>query len=371
MAIDTTYIGGKSFIELRAEGSKADLSKFGVYNDTGTSDKMLLATNYTNPRKNNMIRVYSLGGGRSYVAAVPGKYEISGTLEYEIQNLQHLKYALGGGPGTNLSGTSISTDLDGGAINGASGLKKYRLTEDDTLDSFSIDQYEISTATTNDIRLRYLGCKVNQLTIKSDTENPLHATIDWIGQRDLIVTEGEITPPSFSSYTELPKMFYTGTLLINPTLEMDSDGPTGKVSGGDTVVQANSIDMTLTNNLEPYWSINNSSGRGIKFAIEKQREYTLKLDLNFTNSDQLKRFYSGLKTASNPIDTEQYSPFAVIVDYKTPNTYGSDFNQLRFVYRDVFFDETNIPLNPKEIVKQELTAYAKHLDVFSITSESA
>ena len=423
---DIIYAGGSTFVVTRSEASQTDQSKYGTYNSGGTDDKRLLATNFTSNMKNNMLSIYTLGGGRSYAQIIPGKFESSGTLEFDVQNLSFLKYAFG----AVSTSSQATTDFDGTTITGTptAALKRYALTQSDVLDSFSMDVTSFNTTTSGsvDISTRYTGVKNNQVSIKADTENPLHATADWIAQKPT-TTISSATLPTTLAYGDVPKMFYQGKLLI----EAGDYGPLGTgsastmtdatknwtsnqwatnwvlidsvgavypitsntataltVTGTPTtgpgpytitpkstyatgqVVQCNSIDITITNNLESYWSISNDTGRGIKFALEKQREYTLTLDLNFVNGAPPGRFYTAATSGLTPTTTSVYTPFSVVLDYRTATADGDAFKALRLFFSGVVFDEESLPANPKDILKQTITAKARDCMGFFITNET-
>ena len=76
---DVTYVGGKVYVVTRPEAT------YGTDPVTG-DEKLTLATNFNANMKNNMIPVYTLGGGRSYKQIIPGKFEVSGSHEFEVQN---------------------------------------------------------------------------------------------------------------------------------------------------------------------------------------------------------------------------------------------------------------------------------------------
>jgi hypothetical protein len=364
---EQTYVGGRSFLVTRAEGSQGDLTKYGVYDSGGTDDKYLLGTNFTSPTRNNMNRIYSVGGGRSFRMAVPGRYEVTGTMEYEVQNAKHMRYPLG----SIDAGTLVAVDLDNNAIAGATTLKRYKCYESTTLDSYSLDQININDFSSADLQTRYYGCKVNQLTVRADTDAPLHATFDWVGQREEIISE-TASEPSVVTYLDTPPMFYRGTIIMGGSVDHVTNP--GKVTGGTTYAQINSLESTMVNNLESYFTINSTTGRGNKFQIEKQREYTLRFDMNFTNLDQVKRFYDGTTSATKPMGTpggaSEYTPFLVVLDYKTQLTDANNFKQLRFIYEGDYFDEKSIPITPMDMIRQEITAFAKTLTVYNITSEA-
>jgi len=419
---DVIYVGGKVYVITRAEGSNTTPANYGTYASGGTDDKGVLATNFNASLKNNMIQIYTLGGGRSFKQIVPGKFEASGTLEYEVGSGNFLKYAFG----AVSAGATTTTNFDGTTITGTptAALKKYVLTQADTLDSFSMDVIAQSDASASDVKTRYTGAKANQVTLKADTENPLHATMDFIAQKPTTST-ADYSATTQTILSDVPQMFYRGQLLINAgdyglsgtgTLStmtdatkawtvnawqtnyvlIDSAGTafvitsntataltvTGTPATGSyvicplstytsaQVVQCNSVDMTLTNNLEGYWSISNDTGRGVKYLLEKQREYTLTLDLNFVNTDQLGRFYSGATSGTTPVSDTGYTPFCVVLDYKTAIGQGDNYKALKLVFTDVVFDEESLPANPKDILKQVVTAKAKNCMGFFITSEA-
>ena len=423
---DTIFVGGKTYLTTRSEGSQSTPGNYGTYASGGDDDYRVLVTTFNPNFKNNMIRIYTLGGGRSYAQVVPGKFEASGSFEYDVQNGDLFKYAYG----SVTSGTQATKDLDGTEITGSptAALKAYVVTESDTLDSFSMDITQISSQSAEDVRHRYAGVKINQLSLKADTENPLKATVDWLAQKPTTVVDS-LSAPSTTSFDDVPKMFYQGQLLIGTgdygangtgTLNTmtdsskswtadqwntnyiliddtgmafvitDNDATTLTVSGTPSsgayfitpksaytsaqVIQCNSIDSTLTNNLEQYWSFTNDTGRGVRFLLEKQREYTLTLDMNFSNADQLGRFYDSTGSISDsgksPTTTTEYTPFMIVVDYKTSTSDGDDYKGMRVVYDDVVFDEDSLPVDPMDILKQTITAYAKRSAIFYITNET-
>jgi len=412
---DVLYVGGKTYMVTRVEAT------YGT-DAAGTDDIMGLVTNFTSNMKNNMIPIYTLGGGRSYQQIIPGKFEVSGTTEFEVNTGTLLKYAIG----TLSVATTTTTNFDGTAITGTptAALKRYAIIESDALPSFTMQITNQSDASATDIKTIYTGTKINQLSLKFDTENPLHATLDWIAQKPLTST-GDYSALAPTAYKDVPQMFYRGQLLINTgdygtsgagTLNTLTDtskawtadqwkttwvlidrlgmafvisgnaATTVTVSGtpatgayvivplsttaANQVVQCNSIDVTLSHNLEPYWSVANDTARGVKFLVEKQREYSLNLDLNFTNVDQLGRFYTGAITGLSPTSTSNYTKFIVCIDCKTATADGDNYRALKLVFTDVVFDETSLPVNPKDIVKQTVAAKARNCMGFYITSET-
>jgi hypothetical protein len=386
--IETTYVGGKVFVTIRPEAT------YGTYDAAGTDIKWVLGQNFTNPRKNNMQKVYGLGSGRNPAQIVPGKYEVDGTLEFDVQNGRALHLALGdigwwgwaGSTWTRTLGIASPTyhpayDLDGVAITGTpTALNLFHVREADTMPPFSVSETLISAGTVYDSLLRYVGCKVNGWNVDADTERPLRATFDWMGRTDSIVTDqSTITEPTTpGGYTDAIEMFYRGTLsfggtAVIPTADtysgLETAGP-AVVTTPAAIVACNSISAKLTNNMEKYFSITTTAGRGVQYLLEKQREYTLNLELNYVHNDFLKRFYDGTITASSPTGSSDYTPFYVTVDYKTANTLGNSFKQLRLVFSQVYFDETNIPASPMDILKEPITAIAKKCDAFYITNEA-
>lgn len=412
---DVLYAGGKTYLVTRVE------TIYGT-DAAGTDDKMGLVTSFTSNMKNNMVQIYTLGGGRSYQQIVPGKFEASGSVEFEVNTGTLLKYAIG----TLSAATTTTTNFDGTTITGTptAALKRYAVSESDALPSFTMQVTNQSDASATDIKTIYTGTKINQLSLKFDTENPLHATMDWIAQKPLTST-GDYSALAPTSYNDVPQMFYRGQLLINTgdyglvgtgslntmtdttkawtadqwktswvlidslgmafvisgnaatTLTVSGTPTTGKyvivplsTAAANQVVQCNSIDVTLAHNLEPYWSVSNDTARGVKFLVEKQREYTLTLDLNFTNVDQLGRFYTGAIAGLTPTTTSNYTKFAVVIDCKTATTDGDNYKALKLVFTDVVFDETSLPANPKDIVKQTVTAKARNCMGFYITNET-
>ena len=412
---DVLYVGGKTFLSTRVE------STYGT-DPGGSDDKIQLITNVTQTMKNNMVMIYTLGGGRSYKAFVPGKFEASGTFEYEIQNGQLLRFALG----TISAATTTTTNFDGTTITGTptSALKRYCVSEADVLPSFTMQMTEQSDVSASDVKTIYTGVKINQLTIKADTENPLHATVDWLAQKPL-TSVADYSAVTFTGYKDVPYMFYRGQLLMAigtygttgtgtlntmtdatqawtvnafqtnwvlidslgaafvitantaTTITVSGTPTTGKyvvvplsTTAGNQVVECNSVDTVLNQNLEQYWTVANNAGRGVQFLLEKSREYTLTLDLNFMNTDQLGRFYSGATAGTTPITTTDYAPFAVVVDYKTALADGDAYRAMKICYTNVTIDDIDLPVNPKDYLKQTIRAHAQNCIAFFITNET-
>ena len=413
---DVLYVGGATQLVTRVE------STYGT-DAAGTDDKCGLVTNFTSNMKNNMIQIYTLGGGRSYQQIVPGKFEVSGSFESDVQNGFFMRYALG----AVSAATTTTTNFDGTTITGTptSALKRYAVTEADAIPSFTMQVTNQSVASATDIKTIYTGTKINQLSLKFDTENPLHATYDWIAQKPVTST-GDFSALAPVTHTAVPQMFYRGQLLMSTgdygasgtgtlntmtdstkawTIDqwktswvmIDSLGFASVITGNtataltvtgtpttgkywivplstvaaNQVVQCNSIDITVSQNLEQYWSVSNDTARGVKFLVEKQREYAINADINFTNVDQLGRFYTGAISGLTPTTTSDYTKFAFVIDCKTATTDGDNYRALKLIFTDVVVDETSLPVNPKDIVKQTLSFKARNCAAFFITTETA
>ena len=201
---DVLYVGGKVQLTTRVE------STYGT-DPGGSDDKMQLVSNLTQTMKNNMLQLYTLGGGRSYKQIIPGKFECSGSLEFDVQNGQFMRFCLGG----ISTATTTTTNFDGATITGTptSALKRYCVSESDALPSFTMQAVDQSDASATDIKTIYTGVKVNQLTLKADTENPLHATVDWMAQKPLLST-GDYSALVPTGYNDVPFMFYRGQLVM-------------------------------------------------------------------------------------------------------------------------------------------------------------
>lgn len=408
------YVGGSTYMLTRVE------TTFGTYNSGGTDDLRNLITNFNPTMKNNFIRIYGLGGGRNFVTAVPGKYEASGSFDLTIQNGQFLKYVFG----TASAATTCTTDFDGTTITGTptSALKRYAITEATNLSSFTMDlRYLVSSA--NDLQQRFLGCKINQMALKADVDNELKATLDFIAQTTATVV-GTLATPTTLAYNDPPKMFYQAKLLLDvgdagtgtgtastwtdstkawtvnawatyvlldplgaafviasntataltvtgtPTTGVYTISPSSATAAVQ-VINCTSVGVTLTNNLEAYWSITNDTGRGLKFTIEKQREYSIDMDMLLINGEQLGRLYTGVASATSPGTTASYTTNCLVLNYTYATNLGDGFKAIRFVFTDVVIDENSLPTDPKEMIKQSVKAFAKTCTVYYATNEAS
>lgn len=411
---DEIYVGGSTYGCIRSE------STYGSYNSGGTDDTRLVISNINPTMKNNFIRVFGLGGGRNFVQAVPGKYEVSYSMDVSIQNGFFFKYALG----AISAATTATKDFDGTAITGTptAALKTYAVTEATNIPSYTMDLRYL-VASTNDFQQRFLGCKVNQMALKADADNELKATFDCIAQTTT-TTVGTLSTPTSVMYNDPLKMFYgariaigagdygsgTGTastmtdttkswtvdqwkdnyVLIDSlgiafvitantatALTVSGTPTTGEYTispltsfATTKVLYCTSADITMTNNLEGYWSITNASGRGIQFAVEKQREYSIDLGMLLTNAEMLGMLYSGSRSATSPTTSTAYTVNCLVLNYMTATSDGDSYKAMRFVFNNLIIDEDSIPTDPKEMVKQTIKAFAKKGTIYYITNET-
>ena len=67
-----------------------------TYASSAVINKDLGAVQSISPsEKNNLIKLRTLGGNRDYKSVVPGKFEISGSMEYNLQGGAFLRQAFG------------------------------------------------------------------------------------------------------------------------------------------------------------------------------------------------------------------------------------------------------------------------------------
>ena len=158
------------------------------YGSAGSIDEQFGLVQSVNPTEtNNLIKIRTLGGTRDYNNIVPGKFEISGSIDYYIQNGAFLRMAIGedsGSTATTDSGPRIHT----GAVVASSATHVMGSAASPTMDNFPSFTMEFNndedaggTGTKNLKRL-YTGCRVNSLTLSGAVDEPLSVSCDWIAQ---------------------------------------------------------------------------------------------------------------------------------------------------------------------------------------------
>lgn len=261
-------------------------------------------------RKNNMERVHGLGA-RNAGATVAKKYEGTASIEFSLSNGSFLRAVLG-------------TVADGGAS-----PYTHTYSEANTLQSFSIvNGIELGTA---DYVSVLTGAKVASCTISAAVDEKATVRMECPYKTETLATSGI---GSQVAETEDIFTFAQGTLVI-----------------GTTVLNVQSVELTITNNLEMIWGL---GSRLATAAVGKIRTYDLRMTVAFSDTTALLTKMLGSTTAplaGTPAATTCTLTF-------TNGGAGTAERTIVFTFANVFLNEHSLPLDVNEITKEDVTAWA-------------
>lgn len=323
--------------------------------------------------KNNLIKVRTLGGNRDYKTVIPGKFEISGSMEYLFQGGAFLRQAFG-------EDTSTTATVDSGPKIPMAGLYKHVMGSAaspgvNTFPSFTLEftDYEDSgaLATTANLKRTFVGCRVNTLKLNASVDAPLKASVDWMAKR-VIVSTGAKT--SITSYTTDPYVFYEGYVFL--TTGIATGGTPQATLKNNAVCQVLGFDFTINNNLESHWYVAGTcsvydSARSAKVIIPKGRDYDLKLSMHYKNKEMYQRFL-GAVTATT--DSKTMNKFQVMLDFvKTgvPGTISTTLQYLRLQAASCSFNDITINGAPEDIVNNDVTVFAKSIKCYAYDNDAS
>ena len=140
-----------------------------TYSSAANTNKDLGAVQSISPgEKNNLIKVRTLGGNRDYKTVLPGKFEISGSMEYFLQGGDFLRQAWGedtatvagtidSGPKILVAGSTYLHVMGSANSPGVNDFPSFSLEFTDYEDTGA-------AADTANLKRTYTGCRVNNLS---------------------------------------------------------------------------------------------------------------------------------------------------------------------------------------------------------------
>ena len=309
--------------------------------------------------KNNLIKVRTLGGTRDYSKIVPGKFEISGSFDYFLQEGPFLRFGW-----SEDTGTTTGT-IDGGprVHSGASYLHVMGSAASPLAESFPSFTLEFTdaedsgaSATTRNLKRKYTGCRVNNMTMSASVDEPVKVAVDWIAQG---VNVSTAAATSVTDSTKDPFVFYQGMVYAT------SGAVTAYtvVPKTSAIAEVNSFDVGVNNNLESVWYVTGTTNayntlRGLKGLLAKGRDYSGKLNLHFKDKAMYQRFLGSNTTTSGGGTT--LTNYQVVLDFSrtgfpgsTPKGITDDWQ--RIVLANCKFGDINIAGKPEDIVSQAIT----------------
>jgi hypothetical protein len=266
-------------------------------------------------RRNNMERIYGLGF-RNATANVALKYEGAASVEYILTNATWLRALLG-------------AVADGGL--GPSYTHTYA--EANTLPSFTI-----ATGTelgSNDEVTELLGCKIGSMTMTATQGEIVRIRLECPYKTETLATTG-----ISSQFTEA----YTPFTFAQGLVEWSA--------GGGEIGKVQSIEWTINNDIEGLWGLNS---RFKANAVEKRREYNLRLTIAFKDvTELLTKFFgaSGGPSTGNPAAQAN-----IVLTFDTGGA-GSSSNKIVMTIANVYFDEETLPKDVNEIIKEDVSGWS-------------
>jgi hypothetical protein len=232
---------------------------------------------------NNFFRTQGMGEGRNATGAVTGPFDVTGSIEWDVDDFTFMQYAIG-----TLSGTG--TDLD-----------PYEIQELDNIgyDATNIPSLELeigSEGDSNDKETTVNGVVINTLTITGTQGDKLKASCDFIG-RSVTSSTSIIT---YTTPTTKVFVFQQGAVTI----------------GADTF-HCMSFALTVSNNAQTY---RNLGSRFIQQPVFGVRRYDFTITFKYKYDDtggilsgtELLDYFYG--SANTPTNSGTMTAYAVSLD---------------------------------------------------------
>lgn len=263
-------------------------------------------------RRNNMERIFGVGA-RNATANSAKKYEGTATVDFVLSH-----------------GTFFRAVLGQVADSGA-GPYAHTYTETNTIPSFTIATgAELGS---NDSVSLLKGCKVSRATVTTAIDEVVSVKLECPYSTETLATSGI---GSQTAATEDPFTFAEGTLSV----------------GGTTIGYVQSVEFTVDEDLELVWGI---GARTATYGVEKQRKYDFKINAAFTDVSLLLQTFLGSATA--PLATTTPASVACVLTF----TNGGASTAIRSIvctFANLYIDEDTLPFDSKEIIKEDITAWA-------------
>lgn len=307
---DAPVTGALSYVQLRKE------TTYGT-DAAGTDMAFGHGVNTEPTRRNNITRVRGLGS-RNAESLVEGRFEGSLAVNFILSNNRWLGAVLG----------SSSSAAAGSAYD-------HTYAEADTIPSMTIE--EGTDLGTTDHVSKFLGCKVNELTMRCNAGEVVNVTMDTIYKTE---TEGSSLDGTPASEAESPMFFAEGTL---------------ELPSGSTLARVQSIDFRISNNLIRTYGL---GSRLISALVEGNRDYTFTINKTFeVASDMLEKFYGNVAGPSSTTIAET----ATLVLTFTNGDSGADERTLVLTLTGVKLDEETLPKTTGEVIMENVTGFGRTL----------
>ena len=264
-------------------------------------------------RSNNAERVFGVGA-RNATATINKQYGGALTVSGSLSNAYWLLGVLGANADTGEAGAWIHT-----------------YTELDILPSFTTStSFELGTT---DFTSDLIGCVINQCTISAAVNEALKFSLDCLYRYENLGTTVVVDIPC----VEPVFTFAHGTI---------------EMPDGTTLAALQSFELTIVNNAEMVYGVGSRFGTGV---VAKNREYNFSCTAAFNDyTDLLTYFMNGTASATAP----HAGSGTEIATLQLTFT-NDDSDSLVINLTGVHLNEETLPQNVNEVVKEDVTGWAR------------
>ncbi len=264
-------------------------------------------------RNNNAERIFGVGA-RNATATVNKQYGGAFTINGSLSNAYWLLGVLG-----------VNNDA------GSPGAYTHTYTEADILPSFTTTtSFELGTT---DFASDLIGCVINQCTISASVNEALKFTL-----------EGNYR------YENLG----TTKLANNPDIEPIFTFAHGSIEmpDGTTIAAVQTFELIIVENAEPVYGVGSRFMTGV---VAKNREYNFSMTAAFNDyTDLLTFFMNGTNSASAPTVGSGTEIATLELTFTNDDGDILDIN-----LTGVHLSEETLPQNPTEVVKEDVSGWAR------------
>lgn len=274
-------------------------------------------------RSNNAEKIYGVGA-RNAVQTANLQYSGKLTVKGLVSNM----YWLLGAVGANSNG-------------GTTGAYTHTYTEANRLPSFTT-KLGVELGTT-DSQSVILGCRIASATMTCAINEPLKFSLDIPYRYETLGT----TVSSNSFDTEPVFTFAHGAIQL---------------PSGTTIAAIQTFELTINNN------ITTEHGVGTRFVddlVAGKREYNFNLTAAFNDQTQLfTRFLNGTASATAPTTGNGTVIASLILTFT-----NDDGDTAVWTFANVSINEHSLPMSVKEVVKENITGWARSLTSVIYTND--
>ena len=264
-------------------------------------------------RNNNAERIFGVGA-RNATATVNKQYAGTATINGALSNA----YWLLGVMGANSDG-------------GTSEAYTHTYTEADRVISFTtFTSFELGTT---DAQSNLIGCRVNTCTISASVNEPLRFTLECPYRYEALGTT------KVSDTADVEPIF----TFAHGSIEMPD---------GTAIAAVQSFELTINNNLDSVYGI---GSRFMTDQVAKNREYNFSMTAAFNSHTALLTYFlNGTNSATAP-DAGSGTEIATLELTFT----NDDGDILNINLTGVHLNEETLPQNVNEVVKEDVTGWAR------------